>query len=133
MSDVAPICELPNQGQFPARQPGVHLPPIPKAQDLPSVIQAVNNMALIINQLVLPTPPTFNNLRPATNISLNPVRLDLNLNDLLKKLRFAEINRVTELVKIVNPENPDNWVIVRRINQLIMQDRLTGDLWGFRR
>ncbi len=133
MSNGAPVCDLPDQGQFPARQPGTPFPAIPRAQDLPSAIQAINQLSLIIQQLILPVPPTFNNLRPTTNISLNPVSLNLNLKDLFNKVRFQEVKRITEIVKIVNPQNPDNWVLVRRINQLIMQDKLTGDLWGFKR
>lgn len=64
-NDGAPVCNLPNIGQVPALQPGRLSPSIPKAQDLPSLVQAVNAMSQIVLQLTQPgLAPFRNNVGP---------------------------------------------------------------------
>lgn len=96
MSDGAPVCLLPNQSQATPSMPGRLFPPIPAANDLPSAIQAINSIRRILNMLTGPRP------------------------------QFVETGRVTQKVKVINPDDDTQFVIVERINQIAFKDSLTG-------
>src|ERR1700678_1752884 len=43
--------------------------------------------------------------------------------------RFTEVNRKTETVKIMTPDDATQYVIVTPISSLTMQDAVTGETW----
>jgi hypothetical protein len=126
----APVCPI-STSQAPPSQPGIALPPVPKAQDLPSAIQAINVLTQIINYLTMPSLPS-NNLvlnfttlpplvKPATAaVALQPPKP--------QAARFVEAGRSQETVKVVNPNDDSQFVIVKRVNSITFKDRITGSL-----
>lgn len=46
-----------------------------------------------------------------------------------KVQKFTEINRTTKNVKITNPEDDTQFVIVQQITSLTMQDNVTKEKW----
>lgn len=97
---VAPVCPISRPQAFPP-QPGIQLPFVPLANDLPSAIQAINALHTII-------------------ASTGPA-----------SIRWLEKERVTQQVRITNPQDSSQYVDVLRITKLTMQDQITGDLWVF--
>jgi hypothetical protein len=85
--------------QTPPAQRGIAVPFVPRAYDLASAIQAVNALAMTVN-----TAPEAN-------------------------VRWKEKERVTQRVRITNPDDDSQWVDVIRITKLIMQDVVTDELW----
>lgn len=47
--------------------------------------------------------------------------------------RFNEINRVTTQVRVYNPNDKSQYVDIDQINQLTLQDKVTGETWGWNR
>lgn len=136
-NDVAPVCNLPNVGQQPPAQAGRIFPAVPKAQDLPSAIQAINTLTQIIIQLTAPDLPSFrNNLAPLTILSQKigtPLLAAGVQQNAQKSVRFAEVSRNREKVKIVNPDDDSEFIIVDRINSIVFMDRVTGSLLVWQR
>lgn len=136
--DGAPVCNLPNIGQVPALQPGRVFPAIPKAQDLPSLLQTVNTMTQIINQLTSPgLPPFRNNVTPVARRNIFVGTQGINAaagadgsapqagkdgkdGKAAKDPTYKESGRKTTRVKVKNPENEESWLIVKRITRLTM-------------
>jgi hypothetical protein len=96
---VAPVCPI-TRSEVPPTQPGIKIPFIPKATDLDSAIAAINKLIDIINQ---------DSAEPS--------------------IRWLEKERSTQIVRVTNPEDEDQWVDVERITRLVMEDQDTGDLW----
>jgi hypothetical protein len=136
-NDGAPVCTLPNVGQQPPAQAGRIFPAIPKAQDLPSAVQAINTLTQIIIQLTAPDLPSFrNNLAPLTIQSQKvgtPLLLAGAQQNAQKSIRFAEVSRNKEKVKVVSPDDDSIFVIVERINSITFMDRVTGSLLVWQR
>lgn len=138
MTDGAPVCNLPNIGQVPARQAGRLYPAIPRAVDLPSLIQSVNTMVDIINILLSPgLPPFRNNVMPTTVRDVLVGTQGLNATEgadgspsragkdgkegkKAKAPTYKESNRQTIRVKVRNKDDEDTWLIVNRITKLTM-------------
>jgi hypothetical protein len=97
-SDVAPVCPI-TRGEVPPSQPGIKVPIVPKANDLPSVIDAVNKI------------------------------IDIIATDNTPTIRWLEKWRTTQIVRITNPDDDNQWVDVERIVELMMEDQVNGDLW----
>jgi hypothetical protein len=95
---AAPVCPI-TRSEVPPSQPGIKVPVVPKAADLPSAIQAINK---IIDIIATDSEPT---------------------------IRWLEKYRVTTIVRIENPYDENQWVEVERIQALMMEDQVTGDLW----
>jgi hypothetical protein len=87
------------RSEVPPTQPGIKIPFIPKATDLDSAIAAINKLIDIIN------------------------------TDSEPSVRWLEKERSTQIVRVTNPEDEDQWVDVERITRLVMEDQITGDLW----
>jgi hypothetical protein len=51
----------------------------------------------------------------------------------MQKENFQEVDRQTEDVRVENPDDSDQYVIVKRINSLTMRDVKTGSLWRWSR
>jgi len=108
---TAPVCPI-TQGEAAPVGPPVTLPLPAPAIDLPSAIQAINQLRQIVNVLINP-PPNFNfNLR-------------LNLPPLLKPV-WNEINRKMVTTRLYNTSDPSQWVDVQHIAMLEMADKITG-------
>lgn len=146
MGDGAPVCNLPNIGQVPALQPGRRFPAVPKAQDLPSAIAAINTLTQIILQLTQPGFPPFRNNLATFNAQdrfvgtggiTQGAGADGSPGAAGKKGDKGEdakqpnweLTRVkTEKVKVVNPEDDDQFVIVKRIIEVEFSDRLSNSV-----
>jgi hypothetical protein len=105
MSTVGPVC---------------HIPPVnniqqPTAHDLTSVSPAQPNIQSLT--------ATVNQLR----------QIVINLLNRPNNGQWVEESRVTERVKVTNPNDATQFVMVDRINQLIMVDRVSGQRWTWNR
>lgn len=91
-----------------------------------------------VNQIKQPAPHNVNSVAPAQpNIesltaTVNQLR-QLLLALLNRKQQWVEFSRVTENVKVTNPSDPTQFVVVNRINQLRMIDQITGFTWEWNR
>lgn len=140
--DGAPVCNLPNIGQVPALQPGRLFPSVPKASDLPSAIQAANAISQII-QILLTSPghpPFGNNLAPynaASDLVGTPginaaAGADGSPGARGKKGKNGEDAKQpswvlagvkAEEVKVTNPEDHDQFVVIKRITSIEFADQ----------
>ena len=87
------------RSEMPPAQRGIKVPAIPKVTDLDSAIKAINQLIDLIN------------------------------TDAEPSVRWLEKERSTNIVRITNPEDEEQWVDVERIERLVMEDQITGDLW----
>jgi len=87
------------RSEVPPSQPGIKVPVPPMPTDLPSVIDAVKKI------------------------------IDIIANDAEPTIRWLEKWRTTDIVRIENPSDSNQWVEVERITELMMEDQITGDLW----
>lgn len=46
-------------------------------------------------------------------------------------IRWLEKYRITQPVRIFNPNDNSQWVDVMQIVKLVMEDQITGDLWAW--
>lgn len=95
---VAPVCPI-SRPQTPPAMPGIRVPVVGRATDLPSAIAAINSIITILNE------------------------------DTIPHVKWLEKERVTARVRIFNPDDDTQWVDVIRIMKLIMEDQDNGDLW----
>jgi len=96
---VAPVCPIVRSQPVPG-QPPTKKSAIPPANDLPSVIRAVNQLININNYFdPIPVP------------------------------QWVEVHRVTTPVRIFNPNDDQQWVDVERISSLTFQEDSTGALF----
>jgi hypothetical protein len=111
---VAPVCPI-SKSQAIVGSPGPLLPMPPRAVDLPSAINAINQLSQIIIQLINPSLTINNTLRP------------------LRGSNWIETGRVTQVQRVFNPDDNSQWVDVERINQLTMTQEATGDVlqWNY--
>ena len=94
---VAPVCPISRSQAVPA-QPLIKRPGLPMVNELPSVINALNQIIIMLNN-----PPQ----------------------------NFVENRRVTETVRVYNPNDREQWVDVERINYLQMVDPRLGGQWAW--
>jgi len=146
MSNGAPVCNLPNLGQVPARQAGRLFSSIPRAQDLPSLINAINAMAQLVARLLAPgTPPFQNNLAPFNTASQLVGTAGINSGagadgsagakgkdgqkgEDAKQPNWRLAGVETELVKVMNPDDHDQFVVVKRIKSIEFDDEHTNNV-----
>jgi hypothetical protein len=83
-------------------RPGVEFPALARTTDLPSVIATVNQMKDILTIL---------------------------MNQFDGAMHWVERSRVTKIIRITNPDNPDNWVDVERIMKLTFQNLVTKEIF----
>ena len=143
-NDSAPVCNLPNIGQVPALMPGRMYPSVPRAQDLPSLIAAVNQLAQIIPKLYVASLPTFQN-----NVGTVTIRdivgtagivggagadgttaqagKDGKDGEKAKDAKYKESSRKTERVKVKGTEgNEECFLIMKRVTSLTMTSSADG-------
>jgi hypothetical protein len=119
-------------------------PAVPKAQDLPSAIQAINTLTQIIMYLAAPgLPPFQNNLATYTPAKLvgtpgirgsqgNAGRSGGSAMSGEKGKDAEDVNwrldRITyETVKVKNPDEEDDHVVVKRITSITFIDQTNPD------
>lgn len=125
----APICHVPVP--TPIDQPdGVQNPSIPIAVDFQSALAAINAMRLILMRLAA-LQPRFDGHGgggrgggPKQPSKQEPKK---------KQGRFNEVKRVTKKEKVYNPQDKEQFVEVERMQELIMQDSITGEQWIWKR
>jgi hypothetical protein len=105
---VAPTCPI-SRSQVPIARPATPIA-IPRAIDLPSAINAINQLIMLNNNLIQ------NNLVEYPYIP-----------------KWKEVHRVKTVVRVSNPNDPEQWVDVERISNLVFQDRSTNALfqWAY--
>ena len=101
----APVCPI-SRSQAPLAKASVPTA-IPRPIDLPSAIQAINQLITIINN-----PMVQNNLIAFPYMP-----------------RWSEVHRRTTTVRVYNPNDREQWVDVERIVNLTFQDRSTDALF----
>jgi hypothetical protein len=89
---VAPVCPV-SQSQAIPPQPPIKRPGLPPVQDLPSVINVLNQIIMMLN-----TGPD----------------------------NYRETQRVTEVVRVYNPNDKEQWVDVERIMFTRLNDPVNG-------
>jgi hypothetical protein len=108
---VAPVCPTSKSQAIPGA-PGPLLPMPPPAVDLPSAIQAINQLRQIINFIVNP-----------------PQNINLSLR--IPAPRWQETNRKMVTQRVYNPDDRSMWVDVEHIAMLEMTDQVTGGMMQF--
>ena len=106
---TAPVCPI-TRSQAPSAQPGIVIPPIPRASDLPSAINAINQLIQTVNWML--SPPVINNALFINNMPF-------------PKMRWAETKRVVEPVRIVSNQDPNVWIDIQRISSVSFTDNVT--------
>lgn len=135
---TAPVC--PDNVYFQPVYSPVHLqqPPIPvAAQALPSVTNVLNQVVHVLNQYF--TTPAFHPGNGSQIFILGnsqgAVRNAhaVNNGSTTVKGRWLEVDRQTEDVRVENPDDSDQYVIIKRINSLTMRNSGTGEVWKWER
>lgn len=122
MTAQAPICHIPPQ-KLTVVHPPVNLPSIPPAvATLQSLVQTVNAMRQVVIFVSGQQGPAGPAGAPGNSAKSKPAR-------------WTESNRTETTVRVFqnNDENSSNWVDVKQINSLTMQDGITGESWQWNR
>lgn len=110
MVKQAPVCHIP-----PAKPDAPlvvkNLPAVPVATDLKSALQAINA------------------LRQVVQVITNQITQPQGANNFIAD--WHESDRVTEIVRVYNPNDKSQYVDIQRINRLRMKDKKTGSTWEF--
>jgi hypothetical protein len=132
MSDPnAPICSIepiikpdqPDPSKF---------PPIPQATDLASALRAINALSQIVRNLTGQTGVTVVNNRFVTNITgQGGTTIPPKPNKPPPVGRWIQKTITRKDVKITNPDDPSQFVIVSRVQNLTMKDSVTGETWVY--
>lgn len=117
---AAPVCHIPPVPPATTQPTGTRLPSIPAATDLSSALRAIAAMRQAIQQL--------SNQITKDNGVINGFRQDRN-----QGATWTEDSRVTETVRVTNPQDENQYVDVERINSLSMKNRDTGQTWKWKR
>lgn len=80
----------------------IQFPVIARATDLQSIITAVNQIKQIV---------------------------DILTNQFAEEVHWVERSRVTKIIRVTNPQNPENWVDVERIMKITFQNLVTKELF----
>ncbi len=112
-------------------QTGQLFPPINKATDLPSALQAIVALTQAVTLMAssTSTAPTNNLVEPnAKTKKLGPQFSGKKASDNKNQntQRYVEVDRVTQKVKVVNPDDDTQFVIVERLTSVTFLDKLTG-------
>lgn len=124
MSAAAPVCHIPPVTTTQQPTP-VNIPAIPPAgPSIASLVASVNALRLAVLLLTNQHP------QPPDNGTTNGFKLK---NDPKGSSRWSEQSRVTETVRVFNPDDHSQFVDVERINKLSMRDNVTGEAWSWDR
>lgn len=126
---VAPVCPISRSQAVPG-QPGIMLPSIPKAMDLPSVIMAVNAITqILINMTVPPRAGGVSPIQLGTPALAKPTGgvAASGVSGKASRGTWFETDRQTEVVKVVNPDDDTQFVTFERINSITMTNSSTNE------
>ena len=108
-------------------QPGTNQPAAPQLPAIPNydgtqqgLQNTVDSLVHAVNRLAGHQPGTNN-----TSQQSQPKQDNKNKN----KARFSEVSRITQTVKIKNPDDATQFVMVKQITKLVMQDTVTKEQW----
>lgn len=99
----APVCVVTTPAPPADPKKRAQLQQLPPNATLPQIIRTINNNFHFLNQT------------------------------LFKNGNFVEVSRSTELARVTNPEDTEQYVDVLRINRLVLRDSATGATWTFTR
>lgn len=129
---TAPVCPV-SRSQPVAGQPGLSLPPIPHAFDLPSAIAALQQIALVLPQIVGMAPPT-NNIFPALPFGSSQLAANNSAGPSgggggarLKRPKWVEVGRIVDQMRINNADDDSFWVEVDVIKEITFRDETSGN------
>jgi len=124
----APVCLI--QPVISTSQPPpLVMPSIPQANDLASALAAINALSTALRYIQSQLPPNTPNIQgPGGMISTNSKK-----GGPAKQGRWNQLARVTEQVKVTNPSDSTQFVIIDRIKSLTMKDSVTGETWVWTR
>jgi hypothetical protein len=122
----APVCPV-SRNQAVSGMPPNKMPPIPRAQDLPSVIALLNQLALLLNPGVNSGQSTgFSQGEsvsgPGDN---NTPEQDGGSGGGKRRKGWEEIHRGTEQVEVRNPDDANIAVVFPRVFQLKYEEHQT--------
>lgn len=124
----APVCHVPTDQQI-DQPPPVSLPAIPQVMhgDWQSVINAVNAIRLALQMMAgqlqrpsLAAPSSG----PRSTLKAPPSQSKSNPN---KPPQWTELSRKTSKQKIYNPDDKSQFIELEQIDQLIWQNKASGD------
>jgi hypothetical protein len=105
----------------------------PSLQAIPELEQSMDGMYSTVSALVQTvralagqTPRQSSGARPAQKSNTSKTQQTQKKEN---TGRFTEQSRVTSTVKITNPQDDTQYVMVKQITQLIMVDNVTGEQW----
>jgi hypothetical protein len=107
---------------------------IPVATDLPSAINALNAIRTVLNVQNNAIPPNntvvWTGLKTTKPEPSKPTdKQPSNASSGQKRSGFTQSNVVTKLVKVTNPNDATQFVMVRQIVGLTMNNPVTGEQW----
>lgn len=119
---VGPVCHIPPKTITTDQPPPLNLPSIPPAgPTIASLTATVNAMRQVLIFLSGQRGP-----QGAQGAKGDPAKKT-------PPVRFGELSRVVETVRIFDPNDHDTFVDVERINNLTMRDSVTGEVWSWDR
>jgi hypothetical protein len=109
----------------------------PPKPDLQSIVQAIVQLQQAINTLGNRVSTPGRDGRNGNNggggggfqSNNNNGQQQMKKDPQQQPLGFQQLTRETEKVKITNPNNPNQFVMVNQTTKLVMQDKKSGDLW----
>lgn len=121
MSDQGPVCHVP-PANLPGNPQSHNLPGLGSVQpNIPSLVRAVQDLQRAVRVLAG---------------QVNPIVPGATSNGFKSKQdkptdqgRWIEQDRVTETVRVFNPQDHDQYVDVQQINKLTMRDPITKETW----
>src|SRR5579863_8869061 len=107
---------------------GTEQPGSPSVQSIPSLDGTQQGMTDTVNALVN-TVRALAGHQPAPNNKSQPGTKNDQQKKKNNRARFSELSRTTQTVKISNPDDPTQFVMVKQITKLVMQDNVTKETW----
>jgi hypothetical protein len=122
----APVCPI-SRPQAVSGQPGLRIPTIPLAVDLPSAIRALNQIQNVLIEIA-GAPPIVNNIGfpfgPPPSLRQDGPNQDGNSGSGRVKQDWQEARRCYEIIRVVDPDDDvNNWVDIPILRWLLYQDQ----------
>lgn len=115
-------------------QPGPpQLPAIPSYDGTPGSLQGTIDALVTATRAMAGQNVAANNKGNTSQQSGNTAKSTTNSKKKDGGGRFTEVSRVTKTVKISNPDDDTQYVMVEQITKLIMQDNVTKEQWVWSR
>lgn len=140
---AAPVCHI-NPSQEIDQPAAKLLMSIGNPTDLPSALRAIRQLTQVVNMLMGNYPVRTGDFSGqgggsfpfvSGGVVARPTKSSGSDKPGKPDGRWSEISeaRVKEKVKIEQEDNPDNFVVFERINQIKFRDNVTGETWTWRR